>query len=212
MSFTYSQDITIISLLLSTTALIVVVIVGILLSRQKNQLNLESSMIDASALVQEFGERQKRLERKMIDEKVRLEILELRLFKESRGVSPSPSQIGQTAQGIRNYEPTLEPRLSDQNSKGSALDQVVDVRASAAVVSSSSRRDKTVTEILEAVMVGRGNITARQIQERIRRSREHTARMMNLLYKQGLVSRDTNMRPFTYSLTEAGMKELDEQI
>ena len=210
MSFSYSQDITIISLLLSTTALIVVVIVGIFLSRQKNQLTLESSMIDASALVQEFGERQKRLERKMIDEKVRLEILELRLFRESRGVSPSPSEIGQIAQGIRNYEPTLEPRLSDQNSKVSALDQVVDVRASAAVV--SSRRDKTVTEILEAVMAGHGNITARQIQERIRRSREHTARMMNLLYKQGLVSRDTNMRPFTYSLTEAGMKELDQQI
>src|SRR5487761_301338 len=208
MSFSYSQDITIISLLLSTTALIVVVIVGIFLSRQKNQLTLESSMIDASALVQEFGERQKRLERKMIDEKVRLEILELRLFRESRGVSPSPSEIGQIAQGIRNYEPTLEPRLSDQNSKVSALDQVVDVRASAAVV--SSRRDKTVTEILEAVMAGHGNITARQIQEKIRRSREHTARMMNLLYKKGLVSRDTNMRPFTYSVTEAGMKELDQ--
>lgn len=209
MSFSYSQDITIVSLLLSITALIVVVVIGIFLSRQKYQLSLESSMIDASALVQEFGERQKRLERKMIDEKVRLEILELRLSREGRVVSRSPSEIGQIAQGIRNHEPTLETRLSDENSKVSALDQIVDVRANAALVSSSSRRDKTVTEILEAVMGGHGNITARQIQEKIRRSREHTARMMNLLYKQGLVSRDTNMRPFTYSLTEAGMKELD---
>jgi hypothetical protein len=210
MSFSYSQDITIISLLLSTTALIVVVIVGILLSRQKNQLRLESSMIDASALVQEFGERQKRLERKLVDEKVRLEILELRLSREGRTVNRSPSETASIPQGIRNYERILEPKSSDESWKVSELDQIVNLRANAAVVSSSSRRDKTVTEILEAVMAGHGNITARQIQERIRRSREHTARMMNLLYKQGLVSRDTRMRPFTYSLSEAGKKELGQ--
>ena len=210
MSFSYSQDITIISLLLSATAFIVVLVIGIFLSRQKHELSLESSKIDASALVQEFGERQKRLERKMIDEKVRLEILELRFSREGRGVSWSPSEIAQIPQGIRKYEPTLEPRLSERNSKVSTSDQIIDVRANAARVSLSSRKDKTVTEILEAVMAGHGNITARQIQEKIRRSREHTARMMNLLYKKGLVSRDTNMRPFTYSVTEAGMKELDQ--
>ena len=43
--------------------------------------------------------------------------------------------------------------------------------------------------------------SAREIQVRIGRSREHTARMMNALFKKGLVERNNEVRPFSYKIT-----------
>jgi len=48
--------------------------------------------------------------------------------------------------------------------------------------------------------------TAKLIQTRIGRSREHTARMMNSLFKDGLVERSSEARPFTYKITEKGQR------
>ncbi|HVB12261.1 MAG TPA: hypothetical protein VNE86_03950, partial [Nitrososphaerales archaeon] len=54
------------------------------------------------------------------------------------------------------------------------------------------------------VFEGRGKITAKDIQQRIGRTREHTARMMNGLFQEGLVDRDISVRPFAYSITQKG--------
>ena len=51
---------------------------------------------------------------------------------------------------------------------------------------------------------GTKGTTAKDIQGRIGRSREHTARMMNSLFKEGLVERNNETRPFSYKITEKG--------
>jgi predicted transcriptional regulator len=208
MSFNYSQDITIVSLIVSLVALIISLIVLSIVRGKKNEPK-EHGFIDAVALVQEFSERQKRLEQRMVDEKVRLEILELRLSRQARSQTSAVGDLEERRISIPRREPGS--KTINENVNINALDQIArsDRQMSkVSYVSSGPRKDKIVTEILEAVLEDQGNITARQIQERISRSREHTARMMNLLYKQGLVSRDVNMRPFTYSVTEAGRREL----
>ncbi len=64
-------------------------------------------------------------------------------------------------------------------------------------------------EALRLVFEGRGKMSAKEIQQRIGRTREHTARMMNALYHDGLVSRDVTSRPFSYSITEKGRDVLN---
>jgi predicted transcriptional regulator len=51
-------------------------------------------------------------------------------------------------------------------------------------------------------------MTTRQIQERVKKSREHTSRIMNGLYHSGFVMRDTSSKPFKYSITDAGLRHL----
>lgn len=46
--------------------------------------------------------------------------------------------------------------------------------------------------------------TSRDIQMVLGKSREHTARLLKKLYDDGLVKRNTDSRPYTYSITEAG--------
>ena len=51
-------------------------------------------------------------------------------------------------------------------------------------------------------------MTTRQIQERVRKTREHTSRIMNGLYHSGFVMRDTSSKPFKYSITDTGLRQL----
>jgi predicted transcriptional regulator len=209
MSFNSSQDVTIISLIVSVAALIVAIIIGIRSSHSRLVTNVQDERyLDTTALVQEFGERQKRLEQRLIDEKVRLEILELRLSKKELGkTTVSSVSLGETSQSVlKNHEVSYSPRVPGEiasqnsfvnNSTGYDLFPIL-------------KRDRTTMEILRVVMEGQGHYSAREIQTKIGRSREHIARMMNLLYKQGLVSRNVSNRPFTYSLTDEGKKELGQ--
>ena len=66
------------------------------------------------------------------------------------------------------------------------------------------RSGSTEREALRLVFEGRGKTTAKDIQQKIGRTREHTARMMNSLFQEGLVERDVTVRPFAYSITQKG--------
>jgi len=47
-------------------------------------------------------------------------------------------------------------------------------------------------------------MTSRDIQITIKKSREHTSRLMKRLFENGLVQRNTETKPYTYSITEKG--------
>jgi predicted transcriptional regulator len=47
-----------------------------------------------------------------------------------------------------------------------------------------------------------------EIQSKISRTREHTSRFMKRLFLKGLVSREMNTKPFVYTLTDEGRKQL----
>ncbi|MDA4123548.1 MAG: replication-relaxation family protein, partial [Thaumarchaeota archaeon] len=55
-----------------------------------------------------------------------------------------------------------------------------------------------------------GPKTSNQIMVVIDRSREHTGRVMKILYEKGLVTRNTDRtRPFVYQVTESGRRYLE---
>jgi predicted transcriptional regulator len=67
-------------------------------------------------------------------------------------------------------------------------------------------RLNTVDSILKMVEVP---LTSREIQRRIKKSREHTSRLLKKLYSENYVMRDESTRPFKYKITNEGRKLLE---
>ena len=65
----------------------------------------------------------------------------------------------------------------------------------------------TVVEKVLGLITSRP-MTSRDIQMTLGRSREHTSRLMNRLYKDGLVDRNTSSKPFSYIITEKGREKI----
>jgi predicted transcriptional regulator len=55
-------------------------------------------------------------------------------------------------------------------------------------------------------------VTSRDIQVTLKRSREHTSRLMKKLFENGLVQRNTETKPYTYSITEKGKSKIEDVI
>lgn len=53
-------------------------------------------------------------------------------------------------------------------------------------------------------------MTSRDIQITTKRSREHTSRLMKKLFESGLVQRNTETKPYSYSITEKGKMKIND--
>jgi len=68
------------------------------------------------------------------------------------------------------------------------------------------KRDKALAQLTDTelavleLLVNEGAKTAPEIKERVRLSREHTARLMKRLYEEGYLERETGKIPFKYSV------------
>jgi small-conductance mechanosensitive channel len=76
-----------------------------------------------------------------------------------------------------------------------ALDAVIPIRREKAM----SHLTDTELSVLET-LASEGPKTAPEIRERVKLSREHTARLMKKLYEQGYLERETGKIPFKYSV------------
>ena len=65
----------------------------------------------------------------------------------------------------------------------------------------------TVDSILKMLEVP---LTSREIQGKIKKSREHTSRLLKKLYSENIVIRDETTRPFRYKITNEGRKLLEQ--
>lgn len=215
------DGITLASLVVALIALGVTLSAYYVTRKQMGDLRSIDKSIDAYAVVQEFSQRSKKLEERLIDQKVRLEILELR---QQRGGITGRRELekkDELQEGEREREeqvvasyvpishhiepikaPLLQERKIDQAKHG------VDLKGRGGGEEQQFASSQLVRSEIEALRVvleaGQRGASAKQIQARIGRSREHTARMMNSLFKQGLVERNAEARPFTYTITERG--------
>jgi hypothetical protein len=209
MSVTTADYITTISLGLSVLAIVLVIYFQSRVrepSPPKNH-NLEASennAIEVSAIVSEFGLRLKRLEEGLVDLKVKLEILDLRFAR--RNQVRADSRPPTTSRYESSYEPSVEPapRSSVIHLDNSEIVSRVPPSNKISQETSDKRPGGTELEALRIVFEGHGRISAKEIQQKIDRTREHTARMMSSLYREGLVERDVTARPFSYSITQKG--------
>lgn len=196
------DDVTIISLVVSSASIVVAAFCMFLIRRTISRVKEAASWVDTYSIVREFGERLHRAERSIIDQKVKWEILELRSGKQR--VSPTshdPITLSSTSEDeARKLEHSKSHRQSSETGNEESN------------VGRSSRSRQSVPEMEKSILgiiLRNGSVSSNEIQNQFGRSREHTARMMNALFKKGLVARNSSERPFRYTLSEAGRSALE---
>ncbi len=94
----------------------------------------------------------------------------------------------------RSSEPTTAPNA-----------QKTDVRSEP--VGQRRNAQGVVNQVLE--LITEGGVTSRDIRATIGRTREHTSRLMKRLFEGGYVKRNTDAKPYTYSITDKGRVRLE---
>lgn len=78
-----------------------------------------------------------------------------------------------------------------------------ETRAVARVQPEADDTEKAIIKLLSE-----GSMSSVDVREAIKKSREHTARLMKDLFDKGLVTRDDSAKPFVYQLTDEGRRYL----
>jgi chromosome segregation ATPase len=105
---------------------------------------------------------------------------------------------------------TLDQKIADLDKKRFRLRES-DTRVESAI---PIRRDKALAQLTETellvleLLASEGEKTAPEIKEKVKLSREHTARLMKKLYEKGYLERSSARIPFTYRLKEEMQKFL----
>ena len=154
-----------------------------------------SDVFDASQ-----AERLEYYERQLIDMKIRLDAIEI--------------------QGIEQKveDPNLElKQFLEKLAKNEVQERPIEVIAKAEVVpekvdSTPIIQNITPTNPINYVLylITSKAMTSRDIQIILKKSREHTSRLMKKLFEEGYVQRNTESKPYTYSITEKGIAKVEQ--
>lgn len=125
-------------------------------------------------------------ERQLIDMKIRLDTLDL---EETHPPAPA----------VAKEEVVLEKRVEEQVKK--------EPEKPSAKPRMPNMDFNGIAEHVLGLITTR-EMTSRDIQITIGRSREHTSRLMKRLFEDGLVERNTKKKPFTYKITDKGKAKL----
>jgi predicted transcriptional regulator len=130
-------------------------------------------------------------ERQLIDMKIRLDSLDI---DDHGSKLPSSYELKQFNEKLPEMEDEglqIERRQTTHSRKARHIDN-------------HNTTDYVLGLITNKVM------TSRDIQNASHRSREHTARLMNKLFKDGFVERNTKTKPYSYSITDKGLTKLNQ--
>lgn len=168
-----------------------IIILAYLSARVKSVLREEK---DANEIIQsmlsEIGRRMKSQDMRILDQQVRLDIIDVR--KGSMNAIRAP-----------HVESSLNT-LNNNNNNNIITNQQFD--------KSVKSRDVTGTELsILRLLVGEAKSPI-DIQKIVSLSREHVSRIMKEIYHKGLVSRETGERPYRYKLTDSGEKLIDISV
>jgi predicted transcriptional regulator len=147
------------------------------------------------------SERLEYYERQLIDMKIRLDALEIQGIDQNvedpnvelksflEKLAKNEIQEKLTAQEIIESEVVVE--------KASSTPEVVEIGYS-----------NPTNHVLH--LITNKSMTSRDIQITLKKSREHTSRLMKKLFEDGLVQRNTETKPYTYSITEKGISKVED--
>ena len=145
-------------------------------------------------------ERLEYYERQLIDMKIRLDSLEI------QGVEENPIDPNlELKQFIEKLVETKEPEKQIEVIKEPEI--VLEKQISTPNLS-NIEHVSPVNYVLQ--LITNKAMTSRDIQITTKRSREHTSRLMKKLFESGLVQRNTETKPYSYSITEKGKMKIND--
>ena len=144
-------------------------------------------------------ERLEYYERQLIDMKIRLDSLEI------QGVEENPVDPNlELKQFIEKLVETKEPEKEIEVIKEPEV--VLEKQVSTPNLS-NIEPVSPVDYVLQ--LITNKAMTSRDIQITTKRSREHTSRLMKKLFESCLVQRNTETKPYSYSITEKGKEKIN---
>ncbi len=147
-------------------------------------------------------ERLEYYERQLIDMKIRLDALEIQGIDE-KPVDPN-LELKQFVQGlVENQESIKEVEVIKEPE--------IIVEKPVFVPKIPNIEHVSPTDYVLHLITNKA-MTSRDIQITTKRSREHTSRLMKKLFENGLVQRNTETKPYTYSITEKGKSKVEDII
>ncbi|MBN1244175.1 MarR family transcriptional regulator [Candidatus Bathyarchaeota archaeon] len=123
------------------------------------------------------------------------------------------AEVDTKTHNIEAAHQTLKTKITELEAQVQKLAEVPEIKSEPVI---PIRRDKamsalTDTEVIVLEMLSaEGPKTAPEIKDRVRLSREHTARLMKKLYEKGYLERETGKIPFRYSVKEEMKKFLNK--
>ena len=155
-----------------------------------------TEMVDAS-----HAERLEYYERQLIDMKIRLDALEIQGIEQK--TEDTNLELKQFLQKLAKNE-VQEPQVEEKVEEIEIVPEKPVPTHTTSNVEHSNPTDYVLHLITSKAM------TSRDIQITLKKSREHTSRLMKKLFEDGLVERDTESKPYIYSITEKGKARIEE--
>jgi predicted transcriptional regulator len=152
-------------------------------------------LIDSSQL-----ERLEYYERQLIDMKIRLDAMDMQGF-EQKTEDPNlelKNFLEKLAKNQQVMEKPIEPIKKE----------VVGEEELVSIHHMPNLDHNNVVDYVLHLITDRA-MTSRDIQITLKRSREHTSRLMKKLFEDGYVQRNTNTKPYTYSITKKGRGKIE---
>jgi len=158
-------------------------------------IKTKNEIIDASQL-----ERLEYYERQLIDMKIRLDSIEMQGF-EPKTQDPNlelKQFLEKLAKNQQIIEKPIEPLIKTE----------VMSKEEAVTIRMPNLDHNNATDYVLRLITNKA-MTSRDIQITLKRSREHTSRLMKKLFEDGYVQRNTNTKPYTYSITKKGKEKIE---
>ena len=138
-------------------------------------------------------------ERQLIDMKIRLDAIEL------QGIEPKTQDPNME---LKQFLEKLAKNQAERTIKEPEIKP--EVKQEPKIIENIPEFEQN--DITEHVLhlITNKSMTSRDIQMALKRSREHTSRMMKKLFDDGLVKRNTKTKPYTYSITDKGLERIGQ--
>jgi len=147
------------------------------------------------------AERLEFYEKQLIDMKIRLDALEIQGIEQKVDDDPN-LELKQFLEKLAKNE--VKERPTEVVSKAEIVPEKVTSMPSIPNVMPTNPIDYVLHLITSKDM------TSRDIQITLKKSREHTSRLMKKMFEDGYVQRNTKSKPYTYSITEKGMAKIEQ--
>jgi DNA-binding MarR family transcriptional regulator len=180
------------------------------LKREADRLELVAYKVEGSTAKSDTSlKRVESIEQKIapIESKVKA------IAESDESVRSKVAEVYTKTHKIEEAHQTLTTKISQLEEQMQKLSAVPEMKSVPVI---PIRRDKamaalTDTEVIVLEMLSvEGSKTAPEIKDRVKLSREHTARLMKKLYEKGYLERETGKIPFRYSIKKEMKKFLNK--
>ena len=159
------------------------------------------------SIVSEYTRRLNHYDKAISELRVRIDTIELRVMQRDIFHSSSQNDNSNTESYKQNLISHQDSRLEQQHNHTSTVSNLTSITQAPTTVSRHPDSYNGTMDFILKMLMEKPR-TSREIQHSVGRTREHTSRLMKKLYDSKLVIRDSNSKPFKYSITDAGRIQL----